>query len=138
MWSTEASMEHLQTAVDWVAVERGVTEHIRSVLAVAAGSPELFNERYPEFRHPEISLEQALQVFITHSSTVAEHFGWSKMPGVLAQTILLWTDCLREGGYHPVPVLVVHHFLAETAVPSISDEVTTIVARAEIDFLIDQ
>lgn len=131
-------MEHLQTALDWVVLERGVTEHIRSVLAVAAGSPELFNERYPEFRHPEISLEQALQVFITHRSAVAEHFGWSEMPGLLAQTILPWVDYLRDGGYHPVPVLAAHHFLAETAVPSISDEVATIVARAEIDFLIGQ
>lgn len=131
-------MEHLQTALDWSAVERGVTEHIRSVPAVAAGSPELFEERYPEFRNPEISLEQALQVFITRSSAVAEHFGWSEMPGLLARTVLPWTDYLRGGGYHPVPVLAVHRFLAETAVPSISDEVTTIVARSAIDFLIDQ
>lgn len=131
-------MEHLQTALDWVAVERGVTEHIRSLLAVAAGSPELFDERYPEFRNPEISLDQALQVFITHNSTVAEHFGWSEMPGLLARTILPWMDYLRGGGYYPVPVLAAYHFLAETAVPSISDEVATIVARAEIDYVIGQ
>ena len=131
-------MEHQQTALDWGAVERGVTAHVRSFLAIGAGSPELFDERYSEFRNPEISLEQALQAFITHNSVVAKHFGWSEMPGLLARTILPWTDYLRGGAYYPVPVLAAHHFLAETAVPSISDEVATIVAQAEIDSLIGQ
>lgn len=127
-------MAHWHHGLDWPAAERGVTEHIRGVLAVAVGSPELLDAAYPAFENRELPLEQALEAFITHRETVTGTFGRDETPYLLAQTIIPWIDHLRDGGYHPVPVLALHHFLAETTMPSISDEVVTIVAREEIGF----
>jgi len=127
-------MAHRHRDFDWPAVERGVTEHIRGVLTVAVGSPELLSAAYPAFQNRELPLEQALQAFITQRGTVNGAFGWRETPYLLAQTIIPWIDHLRAGGYHPVPVLALHHFLAEMTMPSISDEVVTIVAREEIGF----
>jgi hypothetical protein len=58
-------------------------------------------------------------------------------PMLLARTVLLWIEYLRSGGFHPVPVLAVHDFLDETAVPSISHEMATIGARVEMDYARD-
>lgn len=125
-------MAHRHHGLDWPAVERGVTEHVRGVLTVAVGSPELLDEVHPAFQSPELLLKHALQAFITQRGTVTETFGRDETPYLLAQTIIPWIDHLRAGGYHPVPVLALHHFLTETTMPSISDEVVTIVARAEV------
>lgn len=123
---------------DWSAVEHGFTEHIRGILTIALGAPELLNETFPEFSNPEIPLEEALGVFIARCATVIEASTRDEVPYLLAETILPWIGFLRNGGFHPVPVLAVHHFLAVTDLPSISDEAVTIAARVEMEFVLQE
>jgi len=126
-------MKRVQSDFDWLIVERGLIEHIRGFLAVAVGSPELLEERYPEFENPDVSIEQALQAIISQGSDIAEEGQGDERLILLVRTILPWIDYLRSGGFHPVPLLAVHDFLNETTVPSISHEMVTIGARVEID-----
>lgn len=135
---TEAGMKRTQHKLDWLTIERGVMEHIRGLLAVALGSPELLKMACADLTNPETTLEQALSCVVTQSLVVTEAYGWDETPILLVRTVLPWVDYLRSGGYHPLPLLALYHFLTETAVPSNAEEIVSICARVEVEFALEQ
>lgn len=94
--------------------------------------------KFPEFRNPEIPLEEALNCIATQSAVCADALEWNETPGLFAQTILPWINYLQTGGYHPVPVLALTHFLVATEVPSVSAEMDTIIAEVELEYALER
>lgn len=120
--------------LNWPLVEDGLIRHIRGMFALAAGSPDYLEDRYPEFKNPELSLEEALRLFINHYSEISETFRWGEEAQLLAASIIPWISYLQDGSSHPLPLGALHHLIEETQVPSWAGELASLLAQVEIDY----
>jgi len=131
----------VQCKLDWSRIEPGIKEHLEGSVRLAAGCPELAAEKFPGFQPPEVtkSLEDLLRICIVHCGPIADSSGWNVATIVpLMKTVLLWLDNLGSGNCNVAPVVALWELLRATSMPDIAESVPTIVARAELDFTIEQ